>query len=164
MVSFQGLKLRSLWLKDSSDSKTRGAVAVWAPTALSYTSGHSIVMQALYKAIFQDGQYGLGAATTAAKIAAYSQSSYWSELVETYVLFGDPVTHLGVDVALSVISPNGGETVTSGATYTIQWEAPSDMIKFTLGYSMNNGRTWKKIADKVEGTSYGLKVPVVKRV
>ena len=27
-----------------------------------------------------------------AKINTYSQSSYWGELVETFVLFGDPAT------------------------------------------------------------------------
>ena len=145
----------------------RGAVAVWAPTALSYTSGHSILMKELYKAVFQDGQYGLGAITTAAKIDTYAQSKFWSELVETFVLFGDPATQLGVssgsDVKLSVISPNGGEAVISGAPYTIQWEAPSEMIKFMLRYSINNGRAWKKIAKKVKGTSYDWKIPVVKK-
>ena len=83
------------------------------------------------------------------------------------MLFGDPAAQLGVssssDTELSVISPNGGEAVTSGSTYTIQWEAPSDMVKFTLRYSVNNGRTWKKIAKKVKGTRYDWKVAVVKK-
>jgi hypothetical protein len=69
----------------------------------------------------------------------------------------------GSDVELSVISPNGGEAVTSGSTYTIQWEAPSNMVKFMIRYSMNNGRAWKKIAKKVKGISYDWKVPVVKK-
>ena len=145
----------------------KGAVAVWAPTALSYTSGHSILMKELYEAIFQDGQYGLGAVTTAAKIDTYAQSKFWSELVETFVLFGDPATQLGVssssETELSVISPNGEESITSGSTYTIQWEAPSDMVKFTLRYSVKNGRAWKKLAKKAEGSSFDWKVPVVKK-
>jgi len=164
---FPGSKTQISIAEEFQRVQDRGAVAVWAPTALSYTSGHSIVMKALYKAVFQDGNYGLGATTTAAKIAAYSQNSFWSELIETYVLFGDPATELGVssgsDVELSVISPNGGEAVTSGSTYTIQWEAPSDMVKFTLRYSVNNGRAWKKIAKKVKGTRYDWKVAVVKK-
>ena len=164
---FPGPKTQISIAEEFQRVQDRGAVAVWAPTALSYTSGHSILMRELYKAIFQDGPYGLGAITTAAKIDTYAQSKFWSELVETFVLFGDPATQLGVssgsDVELSVISPNGGEVVTSGATYTIQWEAPSDMIKFMLRYSVNNGRAWKKIAKKVEGTSYDWKVPVVKK-
>ena len=83
------------------------------------------------------------------------------------MLFGDPATHVGIsssaDTELSVLSPNGGETTTSGSTYTIQWEATSDMATFTLKYSMNKGRSWKKIAKKVEGTRYDWKAPVVKK-
>lgn len=74
----------------------RGALAVWAPTGLGFPSGHRALIQAFYDAIFQDDQYALGAATTAAKIAVYSQSSFWSELVETFVLFGDPATPVGI--------------------------------------------------------------------
>ncbi len=164
---FSGSKTQISVAEEFQRIQDRGAVAVWAPTGLSYTSGHSILMQELYKTIFQESQYGLGAATTEAKINTYSRSSYGRELVETFVLFGDPATHVGIsssaDTELSVLSPNGGETTTSGSTYTIQWEATSDMATFTLKYSMNKGRSWKKIAKKVEGTSYDWKAPVVKK-
>jgi hypothetical protein len=76
-----------------------GAVAVWAPASLGFASEHRLLMVALYKAIFQDGQSGLGAATTTAKLAAYSQNSALGESVETYVLFGDPATRLGLPPA-----------------------------------------------------------------
>ena len=143
----------------------KGAVAVWAPTALSYTSGHQILIGEFYDTVFQDKEYGLGAATTAAKIATYAQNSFWGELVETFVLFGDPATELGVsaDSPLSVITPNGGEIIADGSTYTIQWTAPQDMVKFTLKYSSNNGNSWKKVAKNVEGTSYEWEVPVLKK-
>ncbi|MBF8264795.1 MAG: hypothetical protein HW384_659, partial [Dehalococcoidia bacterium] len=164
---FSGPKTQISIAEEFQRVQDRGAVAVWAATALSYTSGHSILMKAFYKGLFQDGQYGLGAVTTAAKIDAYAQDNSWGELVETFVLFGDPATQLGVslgsDVTLSVTSPNGGESAISGATYTIQWEAPADMVKFVLKYSVNNGRTWKRIAKNVEGASYDFKLPVVKK-
>jgi hypothetical protein len=70
----------------------KGAVAVWAPTGQGYPSGHQLLMESFYEAIFQDDLYALGAATTAAKI----QNSLWSDLVETFVLFGDPATPLGI--------------------------------------------------------------------
>ncbi len=75
-----------------------GAVAVWAPTGLGYPSGHRILLQALYDAIFRRYQLPLGVSTTAAKLATYAQGSLWWELVETYVLFGDPATRLGIPV------------------------------------------------------------------
>jgi hypothetical protein len=70
----------------------KGAVAVWASTGLGYASGHKVLLGAFYEAIFQDDLYALGAATTAAKI----QSSSWSDLIKTFVLFGDPATQLGI--------------------------------------------------------------------
>ncbi|HSN77010.1 MAG TPA: C25 family cysteine peptidase [Anaerolineae bacterium] len=73
-----------------------GAIAVWAPTGLGYPSGHRILLKELYDAIFRRYQLSLGVSTTAAKLATYAQSSFWSELVETYVLFGDPATRLGI--------------------------------------------------------------------
>lgn len=76
--------------------ENKGAVAVWAPTGLSYPSGHRALMHAFYTAIFQSGQLRLGPATTAAKISIAGQSSVWDELVETYVLFGDPAMRLAV--------------------------------------------------------------------
>lgn len=143
----------------------KGSIAVWAPTALSYTSYQRILMREFYGSIFQDGLYGLGAATTAAKIATYAQGDFLGELVETFVLFGDPATELGVsdDSPLSVMAPNGGEIIAAGSAYTIQWTAPQDMVKFTLKYSLNNGNSWKKIAKNVEGTSYEWEVPVLKK-
>ena len=76
-----------------------GAVAVWAPASLGFASDHRLLMVELYKAIFQGGHSGLGAATTTAKLAAYSQNSFLGEVVETYVLFGDPATPLGMPPA-----------------------------------------------------------------
>lgn len=75
-----------------------GAVANWAATGLGYPSGHEILLKELYGAIFTRYQLPLGVSTTAAKIATYAQSSFWRELVETYVLFGDPATRLGIPV------------------------------------------------------------------
>lgn len=161
---FTGTKPQVSVAEEFQRLQNEGAAAAWAPTALSYTSGHKLLISEFYKAIFQDGQYGLGAATTAAKIAAYEQNSFWGELVETFVLFGDPATQAGVSTAssLSVVTPNGGEAIASGSTFTIQWAAPQSMMKFRLKYSLDNGRSWKKIAKGVEGTSYDWDVPDLK--
>ncbi|TEU18838.1 MAG: hypothetical protein E3J21_05100, partial [Anaerolineales bacterium] len=76
--------------------ENKGAVAVWAPTGLGYPAGHQVLMGEFYDAIFQDDLYALGEATTVAKIAAFNQYSLWADLVETFVLFGDPATQLGI--------------------------------------------------------------------
>lgn len=78
-----------------------GAVAVWAPAGLGYTSGHRSLMGALYDVLFSDAAptsapLTLGAATASAQLAAYASSEYWAELIQTYVFFGDPATQLRI--------------------------------------------------------------------
>lgn len=163
---FPGKKTQVSIAEQFQRLQNRGAVAVWAPTGLSYSSGHRLLMKAFYEAIFNDGKHGLGAAATAAKINTYTQNIYWGELVEMFVLFGDPATELGVSSdsssQLTLISPNGGETINSGSIVSVQWEAPEDMVAFALKYSLNKGRSWKKITRKATGTSYDWKVPSVR--
>jgi hypothetical protein len=53
-------------------------------------------MLSFYSAIFDDAQYNLGAATASAAVELLGYNSGYSELVATYILFGDPATHLGV--------------------------------------------------------------------
>jgi hypothetical protein len=53
-------------------------------------------MSAFYKEIFEKGNDELGMATTAAKINTFSLNNSLQELVETYILFGDPATRVPV--------------------------------------------------------------------
>ncbi|HKZ56892.1 MAG TPA: FG-GAP-like repeat-containing protein, partial [Thermodesulfovibrionales bacterium] len=61
---------------------------------------------------------------------------------------------------IELLAPNGGEIISSGSTYTIQWIAPVQAVKFDLKYSLNNGTTWKSIANKVSGTNYNWTLPI----
>jgi len=54
----------------------------------------------LFTAIFEGDNRLLGPATTAAKISAYAQNSSLGELVETFVLFGDPALELALGDAI----------------------------------------------------------------
>jgi hypothetical protein len=60
---------------------------------------------------------------------------------------------------VTVNLPNGGEIIPSGSQYSIGWCAPSQAVKFTLKYSIDNGSTWKLIAKNITGTSYNWTVP-----
>ena len=75
-----------------------GAIAVWAPTGFSYPAGHQELMKSFYATLLGSGEPGptnsLGAAAAAAKITVYTQGVFWTELVETYTLFGDPSQRL----------------------------------------------------------------------
>jgi hypothetical protein len=64
---------------------------------------------------------------------------------------------------LRVISPNGGETLTLGSVYTIQWTSVPAAASFRLEYSTNGGGRWTTIAQVGPGTSYSWTVPDLKR-
>ena len=72
----------------------------------------------------------------------------------------NPSTSDGAVTQIVVLNPNGGEIIPSGSTYVIKWAAPSNVVKFDLKYSLNNGTAWKPIASKVTGTSYNWTVPI----
>ena len=60
---------------------------------------------------------------------------------------------------LTLIAPNGKESIPAGSPYAIEWNAPPQVEKFTLMYSTDKGQTWVKIQDNVTGTSYPWTVP-----
>lgn len=66
-----------------------------------------------------------------------------------------------VPVAVTLTSPNGGEPLESGGTFDITWDPPYNPGTYDLWYSLNNGLTWKPIAEDVTGTSYPWDVPVL---
>jgi hypothetical protein len=62
--------------------------------------------------------------------------------------------------AVRVLSPNGGEVLAGGTTFTVQWGAPAIATSFMLTYY--NGAKWQAVtSSKVTGSSYLWKVPVV---
>ena len=61
--------------------------------------------------------------------------------------------------AITLMDPNGGETIASGSTYTIQWGAHVFADNYKLQYSLNNGKDWETIAKGIVGTTYDWRVP-----
>lgn len=123
-----------------------GALAVWAPTGLGYASGHAILLESFYRAIFEDHYLALGAATTYAKLYTFAQSPFWGELVETYVLFGDPATKLGIPVdspSLTLASPaSGARDVPLDEPIRVTFNKPMDPNTVWLGVSGHPGLTF----------------------
>jgi len=71
----------------------------------------------------------------------------------------DGITYLYF-ASLYFVAPDTGETIPSGlTTYPIQWEAPSEAVKFKLLYSLDNGLTWRLIAKDLPSTSHDWIVP-----
>lgn len=78
-----------------------GAIASWSPTGQGVATGHDILEKGLFEAIFQENHTMLGPATTQARLYFYANSfSFW-DLLDTYVLLGDPATRLNTIYQLS---------------------------------------------------------------
>jgi len=75
----------------------KGAIASWSPTGLGVASGHDFLEKGLFQAIFQYGVQHVGPATTLAKVYLSNETSGYQDLLNTYILFGDPLTRLHVE-------------------------------------------------------------------
>ncbi len=75
-----------------------GAVATWSPSGLGVATGHNYLHQGFYQAVFGGGQTQLGPAVLAAKLALYSHTQVYNDLLETYHLFGDPAMALNLTI------------------------------------------------------------------
>jgi hypothetical protein len=72
-----------------------GAIASWSPTGEGVATGHSYLNEGLFQALFWDGATRLGPATSQAKLALYATGGS-RELIDTYLLFGDPALELNI--------------------------------------------------------------------
>ena len=53
-----------------------------------------------------------------------------------------------------LLKPNGGETIPSGSSYDIQWEATPEAVSFDLFYSLDNGASWPLLKKDERNTIY----------
>jgi hypothetical protein len=74
----------------------KGAIASFSPAGLGIASGHDVLEKGLFTAIFQNRQDRIGSAVTEAKFYLYVNASSHRDLIDTYVLLGDPTTRLKI--------------------------------------------------------------------
>ncbi len=70
-----------------------GAIGVWSPSALAKATDQKVLFAGLYDSVFRSSSATLGTVTTQAKLFGFSQGLN-QELLEAYILFGDPATRL----------------------------------------------------------------------
>jgi hypothetical protein len=100
----------------------KGAIAAFAPGGLGVASGHDILADGFYQAIFDDGIWNLGAASLSARLALYTVGGH-DDLIETYNLFGDPALRLPRKYQAPSVAPNSqAQEGVTGTTvqYTLQ--------------------------------------------
>jgi hypothetical protein len=71
---------------------TGGTVASWSPTGWGLARGHDIMQQAFYEEVFANGQRQLGPAIAVGTVHAHNAG--YLDLVDTFLLFGDPALFL----------------------------------------------------------------------
>jgi len=112
--------------------------------AVMFTSSDGVVWTVRAPASSYSALYGV----------TYGNSTFvavWGDIIQS-----DPIPANRV----TLLSPNGGEAIPSGSTYTIQWDTPAGAVNFKLQYSMDKGLTWIPITiDFITGTSYDWNVP-----
>lgn len=106
-----------------------GAVASWSPTGKGIAQGHDVIYEAFYKAIFEHGITEVGPATTYAKQVMYDSASLFKDLIDSYILFGDPA------MPLNLLAPD--VAIQKQALPDAPWQ-PGQMVTYTLAYS-NSG-------------------------
>jgi hypothetical protein len=77
-------------------AQDRGAVAVWSPTGEGVASGHDLLDSGLFQELDAGQSISLGLATNQAKYYLFANSTGNRELIDTYILFGDPATQLNI--------------------------------------------------------------------
>ncbi|MBM4459969.1 MAG: DUF11 domain-containing protein [Chloroflexi bacterium] len=102
-----------------------GAVASWSPTGKGIATGHETLYTHFYEAVFELGITELGPATDYAKQVLYNGTSPFKDLLDTYILFGDP--------AMSMDLPAPDVWVQKSATPAPPWQ-PGQHITYTIAY------------------------------
>ncbi len=113
-------------------SSPNGAIASWSPTGFGVATGHDLLNKGLFDAIFKDDVIALGPATTQAKLNLYTNSYSNLELLDTYILFGDPALKLNVVPAELSLT----QTVFPGGALR-----PGDTITYTLNFANTGSAT-----------------------
>jgi hypothetical protein len=72
-----------------------------------------------------------------------------------------PLGATSAERSLTLLVPNGGDSLESGITYTLQWEASPDVLSFLVAYSVDQGSTWITIGETAAGPALDWTIPAV---
>nr|WP_290669471.1 C25 family cysteine peptidase [Ardenticatena sp.] len=97
-----------------------GAVATFSPTGLGVATGHAVMQEAMFDAMWRDGEWSLGQASVVGKLALYA--SGWNyDLIDTFTIYGDPALRLptGFDVQMAPATQTAATVLGKTVTYTL---------------------------------------------
>jgi hypothetical protein len=86
----------------------KGSVANWSPTSEGLSGRQHYLHVGFYDAVFRDGVHQLGPATDLGKLYLFEHTgSDQRELIDTYVLFGDPALQMPIERTYMAFLPLG---------------------------------------------------------
>lgn len=95
----------------------RGAIAAFGPAGLGATDDEAAIAQAIYQAMFQEGNFQLGSLTQVGRRASRTH------LARTYTLLGDPALWLPwweeIAISPAVVTVTAGSTHSLAALFTV---------------------------------------------
>ena len=115
-----------------------GVIASWAATGFGLVSGHDALEKGLILALFYEGEKRLGPATVRGKAYLMQESPQDSDLVDTFILLGDPALKVKTNQVCSEIPTaiqmaDFAASVQDGRSRVIwQTMAESDILGFQL--------------------------------
>ncbi|MCX7671877.1 MAG: C25 family cysteine peptidase, partial [Anaerolineae bacterium] len=98
-----------------------GAVASWSPTGFGLASGHDLMERGFFRSVFYERTTRIGAATTAGKVylAQNATPGKYLDLLDTYILLGDPALTIPLAPAPATPTPTATATVTQTPPVTM---------------------------------------------
>lgn len=150
----------------------RGSIAGLSPSGKHVGSALTILDQGLTNAIFQDRKGVIGDAADAARLYYFANSRdgygnvIYADVIDTSVLFGDPVLKLRLPVPLSVPDAPAISITRSGATGAgIAWEhvgpdaAYYEVYRSTQPYPVIGVAPTNQVKELPAGPAYGIGSP-----
>jgi hypothetical protein len=125
-----------------------GAVASWAPTGKGYAFAHKFLERGFFNQLFDSGESSMpiGLATSAGKTELWGTGDNL-DLLDTYLLFGDPATLLQIPLGELPAPSNLSASAISSAQIDLGWTDNSkNETGFKIERSLNGTDGWEQIA------------------
>ena len=116
-----------------------GAIASWSATGMGMALGHHYMNKGFFTAVFSDNIREIGTATYLGKLNLYESTTAYRDLMDTYVLFGDPFMKLNLPACDAADFDNDGRiTVADIMQVAARWGSEWGDAGFDRKYDLDD--------------------------
>jgi hypothetical protein len=126
----------------------RGSIADFSSSGAHIGESLLVLNRGLTQAVFQQRTERLGDAVDAARLYYFGQTSSFRNLIDTYLLFGDPALKLRLPQIALAVDLAAFEAVAQDGAVQVTWETVSehDTVGFTLYRSQSSDQVGQPLA------------------